>query len=261
MPSDRRQRPVGQGWRLHQDPVLRADVAPASTIAITPALRTSSPAASRSRVAAMRPGCRRFNWWQGLRSPVTSTTARAPSRSLVPLASPSRSTPREVTFSPIRPGVIAKPAAINSSSNSPWIRCTWRRLGCVGSRATRDRCCTVRPRWASPSTPSPASRWMTGWLGLLMLWSGPLLTATTMPLIVLPVLGWIPPAAMPRAASVGRDQPNLYSSWRAFMKPCSAIRFQAISSLRLLRKDCTTFFVMASPVSRISAMTWPQASP
>lgn len=33
---------------------------------------------------------------------------------------------------------------------------SWRRLGCVGSRATRERCWTVRPRCASTSTPKPA---------------------------------------------------------------------------------------------------------
>src|SRR3954452_9846248 len=36
------------------------------------------------------------------------------------------------------------------------MRCTWRKLGCLGSRATRERCLTVEPRCASPSTPRPA---------------------------------------------------------------------------------------------------------
>ena len=44
----------------------------------------------------------------------------------------------------------------SSSCSSAWMRCTWRRFGAEGSRATRDRCCTVTPQWASPSTPSRA---------------------------------------------------------------------------------------------------------
>ena len=33
------------------------------------------------------------------------------------------------------------------------MRCTWRRFGVLGSRATRERCFTVAPECASPSTP------------------------------------------------------------------------------------------------------------
>ena len=56
------------------------------------------------------------------------------------------------------PGDIAKPLRRSSSKSSAWMRWTCRRFGIVGSRRTRDWCFTVEPRWASPSTPSPATR-------------------------------------------------------------------------------------------------------
>jgi hypothetical protein len=48
------------------------------------------------------------------------------------------------------PAETVKPAARSSSCTSAWIRCTCRRLGWLGSRATRERCFTVSPRRASP---------------------------------------------------------------------------------------------------------------
>lgn len=43
----------------------------------------------------------------------------------------------------------------SSSCSSVWMRWTCRRFGWVGSRATRERCFTVVPAWASPSIPWP----------------------------------------------------------------------------------------------------------
>ena len=117
----------------------------ARTIPMTPALRTSLPSSSRASVAAIRPGWSRSSWAHGLRRPVTSTTAVSPRRRRAPVGNPSRSTPRVVTFSPMSPAGTVKPAAPSSSCSSAWIRCTWRRLGWLGSRATRERCLTVTP--------------------------------------------------------------------------------------------------------------------
>ena len=51
---------------------------PASTMAMTPALRISLPCSSRPSIAAIRPGWKSSSWKQGLRRPVTSTTAASP---------------------------------------------------------------------------------------------------------------------------------------------------------------------------------------
>ena len=59
-------------------------------------------------------------------------------------------------FSPRSPGRTSWPAAARTSNSSAAIRCTWRRFGCVGSTATRERCCTSGPAWTSPVTPTPA---------------------------------------------------------------------------------------------------------
>src|SRR5688572_23684269 len=59
------------------------------------------------------------------------------------------------------------------------MRCTWRKFGNVGLKRARERCFTVTPRWASPSTPSPAISRMSICVSLLNLWRGPRLTATT----------------------------------------------------------------------------------
>src|SRR5882762_8611806 len=69
---------------------------------------------------------------QGLRRPVTSTTAVAPICSRDPRGTPSRSIPRVVMFSPIAPADTAKPWLCSVSISSPWMRWTWRRLGCDG---------------------------------------------------------------------------------------------------------------------------------
>jgi len=49
--------------------------------------------------------------------------------------------------------------------------------------ATRERCLTVTPRCASPSTPSPVRTRIAGWFGLRIVWVPLLLTAVTTPLI------------------------------------------------------------------------------
>src|SRR5689334_18558660 len=64
------------------------------------------------------------------------------------------------------------------------MRWTWRRLGWVGSWAMRERCWTVTPRWASPSTPRPARSRMPSWLTLLNRCVVSRLTATTVPLFI-----------------------------------------------------------------------------
>lgn len=38
-----------------------------------------------------------------------------------------------------------EPLSASSSKSSAWMRCTCRRLGCVGSARTRERCFTVTP--------------------------------------------------------------------------------------------------------------------
>ena len=128
---------------------------PASDDPMTPDLRTSPPSASRSSVAAMSPGWKPSSCTHGLRRPVTSTTApRGRAR-----ARPGRQ--REQVHAARRDvlahlaGPTSNPAARSSSCSSAWMRCTWRRLGCVGSRATRERCWTVSPAWASPGHAEP----------------------------------------------------------------------------------------------------------
>ena len=148
-----------------------------------PALRTSPPCSSRPSTADISPGWKASSWAHGFRRPVTSTTAVAPRCSRVPVGSASSSTPRVVTFSPMSPARTAKPAADSSSCSSACTRCTWRRLGWAGSRATRERCFTVAPACASPSTPSPASRRMVSRFRLLKVWPVLTLTAVTTPSI------------------------------------------------------------------------------
>src|SRR5688572_17621728 len=87
--------------------------------------------------------------------------------------------PRVVTFSPISPGASVKPASFSSSNNSEWMRWTCRRFGRLGSRATRERCFTVSPACASPSTPRPASKRIESAGFLLKLWVGLRWTART----------------------------------------------------------------------------------
>ena len=97
----------------------------------------------------------------------------------LPVGSPSKSTPRVVTFSPICPAETVNPASRSSSCNSTWIRYTWRRLGSLGSRATRERCLIVSPKCASPSTPSPARSRMVSLFGLIRVCVALRLTAVT----------------------------------------------------------------------------------
>ena len=93
----------------------------ARTMAMTPALRMRAPCSSRPSTAAISPGWKGSNWIQGLRRPVTSTTAVFPRRKRVPVGSPSRSMPRVVTFSPICPADTANPVTRSSSWSSAWI--------------------------------------------------------------------------------------------------------------------------------------------
>src|SRR5688500_18013988 len=60
------------------------------------------------------------------------------------------------------------------------MRCTWRRFGSCGRQRLRDRCCTVAPAWASPSTPTPSTSRMASAFSLCRRWRGLRLTATTM---------------------------------------------------------------------------------
>jgi hypothetical protein len=84
-----------------------------------------------------------------------------------------------VAVRPLELVAARNPAAARSSCSSLWMRCTWRRFGWLGSRATRDRCCTVTPRCASPSTPRPASSWIRSRPGLLKACVRSALTAAT----------------------------------------------------------------------------------
>jgi hypothetical protein len=181
---------------------------PATTTVITPALRISVPSSSRPSVAAISPGWIPSSCVQGLRRPVTSTTASSPRRSRVPVGSPSRSTPRVVTFSPSVPGSTEKPAARSSSCSSSCITCTWRRFGLFGVSARRDLCWTVAPQCASASTPSPVSSRIDGSFRFDTVCSALRLTAVTIPLMseILP----------PAAASV-----TMARCWSA-SKPSSA---------------------------------------
>ena len=139
-PSVRTGREVRRGSRRRHGPCR-----PSSTMPITPALRTTWPSVPRSSTAAVSPAWRPSSCAHGLRNPVISTTASEPRRSRAPVGSARRSMPRVVMFSPISPEATANPRAASSSSSSRWMRCTCRRLGRVGSRATRERCCTVAP--------------------------------------------------------------------------------------------------------------------
>ncbi len=144
--------------RLDADRIAHAHRPPRSTTPMIPALRMRVPSAARSSTACISPGRKRSSCAQGLRSPVTSTMAPSPRRSRAPVGSASRSMPSVSTFSPMPPGGTSKPRAASSARSSACSRCTWRRLGCVGSRATRDRCFTVAPACASPATPRPSTR-------------------------------------------------------------------------------------------------------
>ena len=104
---------------------------PARTMAMTPALRMRLPLASREMHAAMRPGRRSFIWEQGVRRPVSSTTA-LPRWSWVPSGRSRRSRPEVVMFSPSSPGKISKPCVWSSARRSDSSRWTWQRLGWVG---------------------------------------------------------------------------------------------------------------------------------
>jgi hypothetical protein len=168
---------------------------PRSTTAITPALRMIDPVAHsgeavdgagssvgvpsvRDSTTLSNPGRKVLIWAQGLRRPVSRTTG-PPKLSRVPVGNPSRSRSAVRTFSPRSPGPNSKPMARASSKTSAWRRCTWRRLGWFGSRRARDRCCTKVPAWASPSTPSPATRVIYSAGTLLNPWLSSRLTATT----------------------------------------------------------------------------------
>src|ERR1051325_6094680 len=154
---------------------------PHSTMPMTPGFRLRLPATSRAKVAAINPGWNLFSWRHGLRNPVTSMTAASPRNSFAPLGRLRRSTPSVVTFSPIWPAVTANPAARNSSNNSLWIRCTCRRFGELPNLRIRERCLTVAPAWASPSTPCPANNVIRSSLGLLNVCFALRLTALTTP--------------------------------------------------------------------------------
>lgn len=89
--------------------------------------------------------------------------------------------PDVVTFSPRLPGSTRKPLDRSASSTSDSIRCTCRRFCCIGFRATRDRCLTVTPACASPSTPRPSMRRRLCSVVLLNVCSSALATATISP--------------------------------------------------------------------------------
>src|SRR5207302_4839955 len=72
-----------------------------------------------------------------------------------------------------------EPDARNSSNNSSWIRCTCRRFGALPNFRMRERCLTVAPACASPSTPCPASNVIRASWGLLNVCSALRLTAFT----------------------------------------------------------------------------------
>src|SRR5436309_10124365 len=63
------------------------------------------------------------------------------------------------------------------------MRCTCRRLGELPNFRMRDRCFTVSPACASPSTPYPARNWMLPSLGLVSVCVALRLTAFTTPAI------------------------------------------------------------------------------
>ena len=110
-----------------------------------PALRTRLPCASRSSVAAISPFSILSSWAQGLRSPVTSTTALVAEMEPGPGGEAEQIDPAGGDVLAHRSGQHGEARLRNSSCSSAWIRWTWRRLGWVGSRATRERCLTVAP--------------------------------------------------------------------------------------------------------------------
>jgi hypothetical protein len=93
--------------------------------------------------------------------------------------------PRVVMFSPSWPAATANPRVTRSSSNSACRRWTCRRFGCVGSVATRERCCTVTPKCTSSRTPCPATSSTPATSSLENLWTELRWTATTIPVIAL----------------------------------------------------------------------------
>ena len=65
--------------------------------------------------------------------------------------------PRVVTFSPIVPGPHLEPGGAQLVVQLGVDEVHLPEVGLAGVPATRDRCFTVSPWCASPSTPSPAS--------------------------------------------------------------------------------------------------------
>src|ERR1041385_7404929 len=61
------------------------------------------------------------------------------------------------------------------------MRCTCRRFGALPNLRIRERCLTVAPAWASPSTPCPANNVIRSSLGLLNVCFALRLTALTTP--------------------------------------------------------------------------------
>ena len=88
--------------------------------------------------------------------------------------------PSVVIFSPKSAGRTRKPLLPTSTKSSEWIKWTWRRLGLVGSTTTRERCFTVFPKWASPSTPNPSIVRISETNFFENLWEASLATATTL---------------------------------------------------------------------------------
>ena len=150
--------PVRAGGQDDVDHVPRPDLAPGDDDAHDPGppYERRRRRRARARPSSARPGCRRAGG-----TDCADRSARRPWRArgagAVPVGSASRSMPRVVTFSPMAPAATAKPRPRSSSCSSAAMRWTWRRFGWVGSRATRDRCCTVVPACASPSTPRPST--------------------------------------------------------------------------------------------------------
>ena len=149
-----------------------------------PALRISCPRASRSSVAAIRPGWKPSSWAQGLRSPVTSTTA------VVAQVQPRAGRQAEQIEAARRDVLAHLPGRHGEAGGAQLVvqlgvdQVDLAQVRLVGSRATRERCLTVAPRCASPSTPSPASSRMLSVFGLVIVCVALRLTAVTTPPII-----------------------------------------------------------------------------
>ena len=124
-------------WHLDGDFVARANGPPFVTTPITPAFGKSFPSGDQPRTANMTPVWKRSICTHGFLRPVSVTIERSPICNSVPKGSDRRSSPRVVIFSPRWPGRTLKPFSCSWSSNSSWMRCTCRKLGCEGSRNTR----------------------------------------------------------------------------------------------------------------------------